>query len=52
MHILYGGFRSEYEHFSFKFKSLWSERIIFESPPQSRCFQLGTTQRNPVQILL
>ena len=29
MHILYGGVRSEYEYFSFKYKSSRTERFVF-----------------------
>jgi len=48
MHILYGGFRSEYEHFSSKYKSLWTESFVFQSPPQSICFPLATIlERKP-----
>ena len=37
LHILYGGLRYENEYFSFKYKSSWAERFVFESPPQSIC---------------
>ena len=40
MHILYGGLRYENEYFSFKCKSVWTERFVFQSPPQSICFPL------------
>jgi len=29
LHILYGGFRSEIQHFSSKYKSMWTERFVF-----------------------
>jgi hypothetical protein len=41
MHILYGGLRCENEYFSSKYKSSWTERFIFQSPPQSICFPLA-----------
>ena len=37
LHILYGGLRYENEHFSSKYKSSWTDRFVFESPPQSIC---------------
>ena len=47
MHILYGGLRYENEYFSSKYKSLWTERFVFQSPPQSICFPLCKILRNP-----
>ena len=44
MHILYGGLRYENEYFSFKYKSVWQERFVFGSPPQSICFPLAIMQ--------
>ena len=41
MHILYGGLHYENEYFSSKYKSVWAERFVFQSPPQSICFPLG-----------
>jgi len=41
MHILYGGLRYENEYFSSKYKLVWTERFVFESPPQIRCFPLA-----------
>jgi len=38
MHIFYGGLRYENEYFSFKYKSVWTERFIFERPPQTLRF--------------
>jgi hypothetical protein len=35
MHILYGGLRYENECFSFKYKSVWSDKFVFWSPTQS-----------------
>ena len=40
-----GGLRYEYEHFSFKYKSLWSERFVFQSPPQSIYFPLAAIKK-------
>ena len=41
MHLVYGGLRSEYEHFSSKYKSVCVERFVFQSPPQTICFPLA-----------
>ena len=35
MYILYGGLRYENEHLSSKYKFVWAEIFIVESPPQS-----------------
>jgi len=40
MHILYGGLRYENEYLSSKYKSVWTEKFVFWSPPQSICFPL------------
>jgi len=41
MHILYGGLRYDNEYFSSKYKSVWTDKFVFKSPPQSICFSLG-----------
>ena len=41
MHILYGGLRYENEYFSFKYKSVWPDKFVFENPPQSICSTLA-----------
>ena len=55
MHILYGGFRFENEHFSSKYKSVWPDKFVFGNPPQSICFPLATScsarRENIVQIV-
>jgi len=50
MHILYGGLRYKNEHLSSKYKSVWAERFVFQSPPQSICFSLAT-KRKPIAPL-
>jgi len=41
MHIVYGGFRSENEHFSSKYKSEWTERFVFQIPPQNHMLNVS-----------
>jgi len=45
MHILYGGLRYKNEHLSSKYKSVWAERFVFQSPPQSICFSLAVIKK-------
>ena len=52
MHILYGGFRSVNECFSSNYKSVWQERFVFLSPPQSICFPLAIIRNNKMRHII
>lgn len=46
MPIVYGGLRSEYEYYSSKYESKWTERFVFQNPPQTICFPLKTKKND------